>query len=148
MSTMKKAAPPRSDAKKSSPAKPAAGTTARPVAASARPPRPLNLPTQPPAAALRTPGPNETVSLAATVKQIDGRLKEIERAFDRARRAFGTASHARNVNTGKMWSPTGPRAHAQHEIDAHATEMRLLTVRRAELLWVRQLLVESGTAGR
>jgi len=150
MSTTKKPAPRRA-AKKAKPAKPAAATTARPAAAptrSSQPPRPLSLPTQPPAAALRTPGPDETLALAPVVKEIDRRLEEVERAFARAREAFAAASRRRSVSTSKTWSVVGPRAHAQHEMDERAIEMRLLTARRAELLWVRQLLVEAGTAGR
>ncbi len=143
MSTMKKAAP-RSAARKPAALKPAARTAARPLAVSAAT-RPMPLPTQPPAAALRTPGSGETVSLPTVVKEIDSRLQEVERAFTRAREAFTAATRARSEKTNRMWSPTGPRAHAQHEIDEHAVEMRLLTARRAELLWVRQLLVEGGT---
>ncbi len=145
MSTMKKAAP-RSAARKPAAARPAARATARPAAASPAP-RPVSLPTQPPPTALRMPGPGETVALVPTVKEIDRRLQEVERAFARARDAFSAASRVRAVNTGKTWSPTGPRAHAQHELDEHAVEMRLLTARRAELLWIRQLLVEGGTTG-
>jgi len=145
MSTMKKAAP-RTAARKPAAARPTPRAAVRPVAAPAKP-VPLALPTQPPAAALRMPGPDETVALLPSVKEIDSRLREVDRAFARAREAFTAATRARSEKTNRMWSPTGPRAQAQAKLDAHAVEMRLLTARRAELLWVRQLLVEGGTAG-
>ncbi len=146
MSTTKKAAP-RTAARKPAAVKPAEGPASRGAVASAKP-RAAVLPSQTPAEALRLPGPDEAVALLPRVKEIDSRLQEVERAFARAREGFSAASRARSISTGKSWSPTGPRAHAQAELTEHATEMRLLTARRAELLWVRQLLVEGGPAGR
>jgi hypothetical protein len=134
---------PRSVAKKPAPPKPVAKPATKPAAKSSlaptTPARPVRAAVQKVVAAMRAPAPGERAALAPMLARLDGRLEEIAQEFDRAKDGFGEASSARSASLTDR--------HQQRNLAEHATQMRLLTARRTELLWVRQMLLEREPAG-
>ena len=113
--------------KKTTSKKASAGKPTRPAAASrttARPPKAAARPS--------SSGPD---SLARVVEQLDQRLGETTRLFEEAKRGFEEAARARvaarSLSDRKL----------QRDLTERGLEMRLLTARRTELLWVRRLLL-------
>lgn len=104
------------------------------------PARPVRQAAQAAVAAMRKPAPDERVALAPMLARLDGRLEEIAREFDRAKDGFGEASNARSASLTDR--------HVQKDLTELATEMRLLTARRAEVLWMRQALLGPETPTR
>jgi hypothetical protein len=116
-------------------AKPARAATARPAAARAAK-RTVARPAarRPQATAAR---PASAAAGAAALKhvvdQLEVRLSGVERQFEQAKQAFEEASRARSTELGHG-------RQANRDLNAYATDLRLLTVRRTELLWMKRLL--------
>jgi hypothetical protein len=119
--TLKKAVPARSAAKKKTP--PARTTRA--------------------AATRRAPAPkphHAAPSLDHALAQLEQRLSHVEQRFEEAKRRFEGASQARTASAGAQ------DRQVQKDLSTHAIDLRLLVVRRTELLWLRRLLQEGGPA--
>lgn len=106
------------------PARPAARPAKRPAAGRAALRRP---PAKPPTAAAGA------AALKHVVEELEARLADVEREFEGAKRSFEEASRVRSTEAGHG-------RQANKDLNAYATELRLLTVRRTELLWLKRLL--------
>lgn len=123
--------------------KPASKAAPRPSAARSPKRTPTRTPTRTPAR--RQPAkpsaaaaPAGAAALKQVVDQLEARLVSVERHFEQAKKSFEEASRARSTEVGHG-------RQANKDLNAHATELRLLTVRRTELLWLKRLL-EGGAA--
>lgn len=72
-------------------------------------------------------------ALKHVVDQLEARLSGVERQFEQAKESFEEASRARSTDVGHG-------RQANKDLNAYATDLRLLTVRRTELLWMKRLL--------
>ena len=89
-----------------------------------------------PAAKKARPAP----SLARALEQLEDRLSQVEQRFEDAKRSFEDASQVRTAGAGVQ------DRQAQKDLTSRASDMRLLVVRRTELLWLRRLLQGGGSA--
>ena len=132
---MKKPAVRKAASRQPAAAKPSRAAAARPPAARAAK-RPATR-----SAARRPSGtPVHAASAAAgaaalkqVVDQLEARLSGVERQFEQAKESFEEASRARSTELGHG-------RQANKDLNAYATDLRLLTVRRTELLWMKRLL--------